>query len=118
MYYSTLSYSPGPISGSTEYDTEAETEGGLRGHCGVMEDEVLLEKRGTGGRWVIGWGPHIGPSITTTKSRGGKGGRGVYLSESSFLPFPFETSYPYIECDHTVSKHCPKTPQTERSESV
>jgi hypothetical protein len=33
---------------------------------------VFLEKSGSGGRWVTGRGPHIGHSITTTKSRGKK----------------------------------------------
>ena len=33
-----------PSTGVTECDTEIETENGLGGHCGVIEDEVMLEK--------------------------------------------------------------------------
>ncbi len=37
-----------PISwepGTTERDTEVDTEGGLGGHCSAVKDGVLLEKR-------------------------------------------------------------------------
>jgi hypothetical protein len=47
----------------TECVTEAESEGGLGGCCGAIEDEVRLEKRGTGERSVTGRGPHMNFSI-------------------------------------------------------
>ncbi len=55
------------LSSVCECDTEVETEDGLGGHCGAIEDEVLLEKRETGERSVTGRGPHIVLSLATTK---------------------------------------------------
>jgi hypothetical protein len=55
----TVAQSPGPSAGATECDIEVHTEGGLGGHCGAIEDEVLLEKREAGERSVTGRGPTL-----------------------------------------------------------
>ena len=51
----------------------------LDGHCGAIEDEVLLEKREAGERSVTGRGPLIVLSFPSTKSR-----RGIFFKKKVY----------------------------------
>jgi len=73
----TVAQSPGPSAGATECDIEVHTEGGLGGHCGAIEDEVLLEKRESGERSVTGRGPHIVPSSAIREAKEKRKGKRV-----------------------------------------
>jgi hypothetical protein len=58
---------PESVSVPTEC-VEAESEGGLGGCCGMIEDEVRVEERGAGKRSVTGRGPRR--SLSSCHPRG------------------------------------------------
>ncbi len=70
-------------------DTNFEnTMGGLGGHCGAIEDEVLLEKREAGERSVTGRGPHISPPLPPKSERKEKQKGGITAGSFIFFEDP------------------------------
>ena len=80
---------PESVSVPTEC-VEAESEGGLGGCCGMIEDEVRVEERGAGKRSVTGRGPRRSLSSCHPRgvSKSGKKKREFLTARISLFLFP------------------------------